>query len=92
MMARAVLFTAKSCSIRWKGVRDIIEKRLLNKCQESDNFELRFMPIFNAQTLHIDGAECLIRCPALFDIKAGPDEFIPVAEKSNLISKLDMGY
>ncbi|WP_286301108.1 putative bifunctional diguanylate cyclase/phosphodiesterase [Vibrio apostichopi] len=68
---------------------DIIEKRLL-ECCESDNFELRFMPIFNAQTLDIDGAECLIRCPALFDIKAGPDEFIPVAEKSNLISKLDM--
>ncbi|MEZ9337030.1 putative bifunctional diguanylate cyclase/phosphodiesterase [Vibrio splendidus] len=68
---------------------DIVEKRLL-ECCESDNFELRFMPIFNAQTLHIDGAECLIRCPALFDINAGPDEFIPVAEKSNLISKLDM--
>ena len=32
----------------------------------------------------------LIRCPALFDINAGPEEFIPVAEKSNLISKLDM--
>ncbi|MFA0214203.1 diguanylate phosphodiesterase [Vibrio cyclitrophicus] len=68
---------------------DTLEKRLL-ECCESDNFELRFMPIFNAQTLHIDGAECLIRCPALFDINAGPDEFIPVAEKSNLISKLDM--
>ncbi|WP_135443735.1 putative bifunctional diguanylate cyclase/phosphodiesterase [Vibrio tasmaniensis] len=68
---------------------DVIEKRLL-ECCESDNFELRFMPIFNAQTLQIDGAECLIRCPALFDIKAGPDEFIPVAERSNLISKLDM--
>ncbi|MGF1825155.1 bifunctional diguanylate cyclase/phosphodiesterase [Vibrio splendidus] len=68
---------------------DVIEKRLL-ECCESDNFELRFMPIFNAQTLHIDGAECLIRCPALFSINAGPDEFIPVAEKSNLISKLDM--
>lgn len=68
---------------------DVIEKRLL-ECCESDNFELRFMPILNAQTLHIDGAECLIRCPALFSINAGPDEFIPVAEKSNLISKLDM--
>ncbi|NOI84103.1 bifunctional diguanylate cyclase/phosphodiesterase [Vibrio sp. 99K-1] len=68
---------------------DIVEKRLL-ECCESDNFELRFMPIFNAQTLEIDGAECLIRCPALFDIDAGPEEFIPVAEKSNLISKLDM--
>lgn len=59
---------------------DVIEKRLL-ECCESDNFELRFMPILNAQTLHIDGAECLIRCPALFSINAGPDEFIPVAEK-----------
>ena len=68
---------------------DVIEKRLL-ECCESDNFELRFMPIFNAQTLDIAGVECLIRCPALFDISAGPDEFIPVAEKSNLISKLDM--
>ncbi len=68
---------------------DIIEKRLL-ECCESDNFELRFMPIFNAKTLEIDGAECLIRCPALADIKAGPDEFVTVAEKSNLISKIDM--
>lgn len=39
------------------------------------------MPIFNAKTLEIDGAECLIRCPALADIKAGPDEFVTVAEK-----------
>lgn len=68
---------------------DIVEKRLL-ECCESDNFEIRFMPIFNAQTLQVDGAECLIRCPALFDIDAGPEEFIPVAEKSNLISRLDM--
>ncbi|MDD1827937.1 EAL domain-containing protein [Photobacterium sp. ZSDE20] len=68
---------------------DALEKRLL-ECCESDNFELRFMPIFNAKTLHIDGAECLIRCPALFDINAGPEEFIPVAEKSNLISRIDM--
>ena len=69
--------------------QDIIEKRLL-ECCESDNFELKFMPIFNAKTLKIDGAECLIRCPALTDIKAGPDEFITVAERSNLISKIDM--
>ncbi|MEZ9189750.1 putative bifunctional diguanylate cyclase/phosphodiesterase [Vibrio sp. 10N.286.52.F8] len=68
---------------------DVVEKRLL-ECCESDNFELRFMPIFNAKTLQIDGAECLIRCPALFDIDAGPEEFIPVAEKSNLIARLDM--
>ncbi|MEZ9699283.1 putative bifunctional diguanylate cyclase/phosphodiesterase, partial [Vibrio sp. 10N.261.46.E12] len=68
---------------------DIVEKRLL-ECCESDNFELRFMPIFNAKTLQIGGAECLIRCPALFDIDAGPEEFIPVAEKSNLIARLDM--
>jgi EAL domain-containing protein (putative c-di-GMP-specific phosphodiesterase class I) len=68
---------------------DIVEKRLL-ECCESDNFEIRFMPIFNAKTLQIDGAECLIRCPALFDINAGPEEFVPVAEKSNLISRLDM--
>ncbi len=69
--------------------QDIIEKRLL-ECCESDNFELYFMPIFNAKTLEIDGTECLIRCPALNDIKAGPNEFIPIAEKSNLISKIDM--
>lgn len=69
--------------------QDIIEKRLL-ECCENNEFELRFMPIFNAKTLEIDGAECLIRCPVLFDINAGPDEFIPVAEKSNLISRVDM--
>ncbi|MEZ9566064.1 putative bifunctional diguanylate cyclase/phosphodiesterase [Vibrio artabrorum] len=68
---------------------DVIEKKLL-ECCENDHFELRFMPIFNAQTLNIDGAECLIRCPSLSDIEAGPDEFIPVAEKSNLISRIDM--
>ncbi|MCG9640604.1 EAL domain-containing protein [Vibrio sp. Isolate34] len=68
---------------------DVIEKRLL-ECCESDNFELRFMPIFDAKTLEVDGVECLIRCPTLTNINAGPDEFIPVAEKSNLISKIDM--
>lgn len=69
--------------------QDTIEKRLI-ECCESNNFELRFMPIFNANTLSIDGAEVLIRCPALFDINAGPDEFITVAEKSNLISEIDI--
>ncbi|MCE7730939.1 putative bifunctional diguanylate cyclase/phosphodiesterase [Vibrio campbellii] len=69
--------------------QDTIEKRLI-ECCESNNFELRFMPIFNAKTLSIDGAEVLIRCPALFDINAGPDEFITVAEKSNLISEIDL--
>lgn len=66
--------------------QDIIEKRLL-ECCENNEFELRFMPIFNAKTLQIDGAECLIRCPVLFDINAC-DAFTEAKGRSKISSKL----
>ncbi|AUI85977.1 GGDEF-domain containing protein [Vibrio azureus] len=68
---------------------DLIES-ILTKCCNKDLFNLYFMPIFNVKTMAIDGAEVLIRCPVLNNIGSGPDEFIPIAEKSNLISSIDM--
>lgn len=68
--------------------RDMITKLLVDCCNNGD-FKLRFMPIFCGTTLHIDGFETLIFCPTLRDNGVGPDEFIPIAEQNNLITKID---
>ncbi len=52
-------------------------------------FYLVFMPIFHTQSQQIVGCEVLLRCGSK-DLKGiGPDKFIPIAEKFNLIEKID---
>ncbi|GEM75398.1 bifunctional diguanylate cyclase/phosphodiesterase [Vibrio sagamiensis] len=68
---------------------DLIENILIDCCK-NDKFKLSFMPIYNTKTMSIDGVEILIRCPSLLKIGVGPEEFIPIAEKSNLITKIDI--
>ncbi|MGV2988475.1 EAL domain-containing protein [Vibrio sp. E150_011] len=68
--------------------RDEIEKILLECCENGD-FVLNFMPLINSASLEIEGLEVLIRCPKLYDLNAGPDEFIQIAEKANIIVDID---
>lgn len=62
----------------------------LREALEIGAFSLRFMPIFDCQTRAITGVEVLLRTehPALSGI--GPDEFIPVAERTGLIKNIDL--
>ncbi|MDJ0879298.1 MAG: EAL domain-containing protein [Halieaceae bacterium] len=56
----------------------------------SNGFNLVFMPIYEANTLRIVGFETLLRCetPELQGI--GPDRFIPVAETTGQIKRIDL--
>lgn len=57
---------------------------------EHNLFFLVYMPLFDCQTLEIIGIEALLRCQSLADEGIGPEQFIPVAEKTNLIKKIDL--
>jgi len=48
------------------------------------------MPAYTASNLTLKGYEVLLRCPALMDIEIGPDVFIPIAEKTDLILNIDL--
>lgn len=63
------------------GLRQALERNLLS---------LVFMPLFNCHTLEIVGIEVLLRCQNLAIEGIGPDRFIPVAEKTNLIKEIDL--
>jgi len=48
-----------------------------------------FMPIFRHDRNNIVGAELLLRCDRLQLKEYGPDKFIPIAENTGLIEKID---
>jgi two-component system CheB/CheR fusion protein len=61
----------------------------LHKAIEANELKLVYQPEFNLQTGKLIGAEALLRWnSSLFGV-VGPDEFIPIAEESDLI--LDIG-
>lgn len=64
-------------------------ERVLLKCTQTDGFELRYMPLIDSKTMEISSLEVLVRCPVLQTKGIGPDEFIPVAEKANIIGLID---
>lgn len=64
-------------------------ERVLIKAIHHSHFHLVYMPIFNAQTLAVEGVEVLIRAPTLESKGIGPEEFIPVAESTGLIKDID---
>ncbi|WP_354625250.1 EAL domain-containing protein [Psychromonas sp. MME2] len=66
-----------------------IEASLVESLIEK-NFLLLFMPAFSTGSLKLEGYELLIRCPMLEKLKIGPDTFITIAEKSDLILKIDL--
>ncbi|MFT6985809.1 MAG: diguanylate cyclase (GGDEF)-like protein [Psychromonas sp.] len=67
----------------------MIETELTNALNNNSLF-LLFMPAYNTTTLELKGYEALLRCPALMDIDIGPDLFIPISEKSDLILTVDL--
>lgn len=61
----------------------------LHEAIDNSSFTLAFMPVYSTDNLSVDGVEVLLRChePTLDGF--GPDKFIPVAESSGLIKKID---
>lgn len=68
--------------------REEIEKILLTCCSNGD-FELMYMPLVDAKTYKIASIEVLVRCPPLQAMGIGPEEFIPAAERVNMIGDID---
>ncbi len=67
---------------------DIVRKAIISCCDTGD-FNLVYMPIFEPNTLTVTGVEVLLRSASLSAIGSNPDEFIPIAEKAGLITKID---
>ena len=65
-----------------------IEKGLI-LALESNQFTLVYQPLFSSKTKDIIGFEALIRCQQPDLKEYGPDIFIPIAESTGLIKKLD---
>lgn len=57
---------------------------------EQNQFFLVYMPLFDCQSSEIVGIEVLLRCQKLEAEGIGPDRFIPIAEKTNLIKEIDL--
>lgn len=68
--------------------RQLIEDEL-NKALVEDSFELVYMPIYDMRDSVVVGYEVLLRCKALAELNVGPDVFIPIAESSGLIKRID---
>ncbi|MBY6196494.1 putative bifunctional diguanylate cyclase/phosphodiesterase [Vibrio hangzhouensis] len=68
--------------------RQLIEDEL-NKALVKDGFELAYMPIYDMRDSTLVGYEVLLRCKALAKLNVGPDVFIPIAESSGLIKRID---
>lgn len=66
-----------------------IEKSIKSALKHN-HFQLYFMPIFNCTSGEIDNIECLIRSNDKFLNQFGPDVYIPVAEHTGLIKKIDL--
>jgi len=69
--------------------QDLIERALRVSLQQN-YFSLVYMPMFDCQTLEIVGLEVLVRAENLQRLGIGPDRFIPIAEKTNLIKEIDL--
>ncbi len=98
--ADAAMYEAKklgksNCTFFSQDIANRVQERknieeALRKSLDEDLFSLVLMPMYNCQTRAIVGAEVLLRCenPALQGI--GPDRFIPIAESTGLIKKIDL--
>ncbi len=63
-------------------------ERLLHKALKNDEFELYYQPQVNFETEQIIGCEALIRWNQPSMGFVAPDQFIPIAEHSNLIIEI----
>ena len=69
--------------------RNYIEEQL-KIALEQNQLSLVYMPVFSCHTLEIVGVEALLRCQNLAEEGITPEQFISVAEKTNLIKELDL--
>jgi diguanylate cyclase (GGDEF)-like protein len=70
-----------------------LRKKITRKIEQSiqnDLFYLSFMPIFHSTTLEIASVEVLIRSTDELLQEVGPNVYIPIAEESDLIKKIDL--
>jgi diguanylate cyclase (GGDEF)-like protein/PAS domain S-box-containing protein len=65
-----------------------LEQKIVQAIEEK-RFEFFYQPIIDLKTGQITGAEALIRCRETDNSLIYPDEFIPFAEQSGLIEKID---
>ncbi|WP_019614333.1 EAL domain-containing protein [Psychromonas ossibalaenae] len=66
-----------------------IEKEIIDALANNELFFV-FMPAYSAANLKLQGYELLLRCPGLSRMNIGPDIFIPITEKTDLIIKIDL--
>ena len=62
---------------------------LVKECLAGDYFYLMYQPQYDTRTRQLRGFETLLRTLLPDGTSAGPAEFIPVAEKTNLIIQID---
>jgi len=98
--ADAALYKAKAhgkncCEFFTADIAEAIRRKILIASDLSlalvnNDFRLVFMPIYDVEALTIVGVEVLLRCPTLESRGIGPDQFIPIAESTGLIRKIDL--
>jgi diguanylate cyclase (GGDEF)-like protein len=69
--------------------RNLELEKALHLAIDEDQFELHFQPKFSADTGSITGGEALLRWTSPTMGSVSPDDFVPLAEKSELICKID---
>ena len=62
----------------------------VEKALREESLFLVFLPSYDTDTLEIKGFEALLRSPELEKKGIGPDKFIPIAEQTDLITKIDL--
>lgn len=70
-----------------------LRKKITHKIEyalQNELFYLSFMPIFHSTTLEIASVEVLIRSTDELLKEVGPNVYIPIAEDSDLIKKIDL--
>ena len=78
-----------------KAIADAMKEKLdiqreIEYALDNDEFFLVYMPMYDAQTLKISGLEVLLRSSNNLLSRCGPDKFIPVAESTGLIKRIDL--
>ena len=93
-MYEALSHKSKTAYVFDDNMAEYINKQMVieNKIKEAllnDLFYLVYQPQYDLKTRKMRGVEALIRMKNSGDEKLGPGEFIPVAEKSDLILQID---
>jgi len=72
------------------ALRSLQLEDALHKALDSDELALYYQPRVSLRTGSVSGAEALARWQSAVHGAVGPDEFIPIAERSGLIERLGL--